>query len=214
MLDKVRTPPIPYVLGGRSAKGTDCINLIGWCMTELGGRAVSRGSNKAWREDMVWTSTLKEAKEQGRLVPGTLLFIDYGGGAMDHCGLYIGDAKAEVIHASSSRAGVYPSTLKNGWTHVAWLKGVEYSVIAGDMPISPVEPGLGQAVVATKDTGLRLRKDASTKGAPVCEMPKGAVVDVLDVSNGWANVRYTAMNGMPHIGWCSADFLRFGQGVT
>jgi len=144
ILGKVRSPAIPYRLGGRSDNGTDCINLIGWAMQELGGQDVPRGSNEAWNKSMTWRGTLAEAKRLGKLVPGTILYIDYmkppGGsngtpGKMDHAAVYIGpghgiktpDGKAgDVVHASASRGGVYPSTQANGYTHAAWLNGVDY----------------------------------------------------------------------------------------
>ena len=240
IVSKVRTPAIPYVLGGRSDKGTDCINLIGWCMDELGGCPVSRGSNKAWREDMAWTGTLAEAVAQGKLVPGALLYIDYGDGAMDHAGIYVGDGyglttpdgkRGDVVHASSSRKGVYPSTLKNGWTHVAWLKGVEYGGFAGTggsdndvgdwgnrdnandigQPTAKTEPRPGQAKVVTRDgDGLNLRKQPDKKAAGIKLMPDDTIVDVIQVWGGWAEVRYVHWDGVPHKGWCHADYLRFG----
>ena len=244
VVSKVRTPAIPYVLGGRSDKGTDCINLIGWCMDELGGRKVSRGSNKAWREDMDWTGTLKEAESQGKLIPGALLYMDYGNGAMDHAGVFVGDGyrlvtpdgkPGTVVHASSSRQGVYPSTIKNGWTHVAWLKGVEYGsedtvsagadhrdafgdvgaggTVGAALPV--VEPGEGEAKVITTTSGLNLRKQPDVKSAPIKEMPIGTIVKVLGVADDWANVRWDVKPGLWHIGWCrigqdGVDYLRFG----
>jgi len=160
ILGKVRSPAIPYRLGGRSDSGTDCINLIGWAMKELGGQDVPRGSNEAWNKSMAWKGTLAEAKKQGKLVPGTILYIDYqkppGGsngtpGKMDHAAVYVGsghgiktpDGKAgDVVHASASRGGVYPSTLANGYTHAAWLAGVDYTGADTLSNQSPSQSGL------------------------------------------------------------------------
>ncbi|GHU65218.1 hypothetical protein FACS1894184_00590 [Clostridia bacterium] len=139
VVEKVRTPAIPYVLGGRSNAGTDCINLVGWCVQELGGSKtdVPKGSNTAWRTVMSETWTLKEAQRAGKLVPGALVYIrdtptaQWPDGDYGHVGVYVGrqagwDADRVIVHASASRQGVYPSTLKNAWTHVAWLKCVSY----------------------------------------------------------------------------------------
>jgi len=160
IVGKVRTPAIPYVLGGRSDKGTDCINLIAWVMGELGGRQVPRGSNDAWRNSMAWTGTLAEASAKGRLMPGAILYIDYhkppggsGGtpGAMDHAGVYVGGGyglktpdgrPGTVVHASQSRGGVYPSTLQNAWTHAAWLQGVAYEVKSEELQVKSGGTGL------------------------------------------------------------------------
>ena len=252
VVSKVRTPMIPYVLGGRSDKGTDCINLVAWCMNELGGRAVSRGSNTAWREDMANTWELPFAKKSGLLLPGTLLFIadpptakwpdgDYG-----HAGVFVGDGYrlktpdgklGNVVHASASRGGVYPSTLQNGWTHAAWLEGVDYgNTIGAGSDTSPdnrngsgdvgaggasgiasptMEPGPDEAKVITTSSGLNLRKFPDAKSAPIKEMPKGTIVKVLGIADGWAQVRWDVAPGLWHIGWCriekdGVDYLSFG----
>jgi len=239
IVSKVRTPAIPYVLGGRSDRGTDCINLIAWAMKELGGQQVPRSSNDAWQSNMAWTGTLAEASALGRLVPGALLYIDYrkppggsGGtpGAMDHAGVYVGESfglktpdnrPGTVVHASQSRGGVYPSTLQNAWTHAAWLRGVAYNgkwkVENGELgpggSLSALGPG--QAQVITTTSGLYLREEPHTRGRRIKEMPIGAIVDVVRVENGWAYVHWRVRPGLHHAGWCrigenGADYLAFG----
>jgi len=157
-------------------------------------------------------------------------------GKMDHVGIYVGPVKGlltpdgkqgDVVHASQSRGMVCASTLLNAWTHGAWLKGVDYDAIDTGVPSNPgavapdhpdttapapapLEPGPGQAKVNTTTSGLRLRKQPSTSGAVIKEMPAGAIIDVLDTKNGWALVYYVARDGTPHQGWCSADYLQFG----
>ncbi|GHU69518.1 hypothetical protein FACS1894184_13680 [Clostridia bacterium] len=150
-VEKVRTPPIPYALGGRSDAGTDCINLVGWCVQELGGRKedIPKGSNTAWRTVMQGQWTLQEAKKQGKLIPGALVYIkdapseQWPDGDFAHVGVYVGkqngwSAGQVIVHASASRNGVYPSTIKNAWTHVAWLKCVDYTK-QGDVRDSVVD---------------------------------------------------------------------------
>jgi len=237
---KVRTPAIPYVLGGRSDKGTDCINLIAWVMKELGGQQVPRSSNDAWRNNMAWTGTLSEASAKGRLAPGAILYIDYhkppGGsdgtpGAMDHAGVYVGDGfglktpdnrPGTVVHASLSRGGVYPSTLQNAWTHAAWLRGVEYGngelkIENGEWRIRGAASGLsaGQARVITTTSGLYLREEPHTRGRRIKEMPIGAVVEMVRVEGGWAYVHWNVRPGLHHAGWCcigenGVAYLAFG----
>lgn len=236
--DKVRVPAIPYVLGGQNEQGTDCINLIRWGLKELTGVKYERGSNAAWQKDGSWHGTLAQAKKLGYLVPGAVLYIDYGkptggsegtAGKMDHAGVYVGSLyglknpegkKADVVHASESRGGVYGSTLKNGWTHVMLHKGVDYLGLdayqgdsgQGDTAPSEGEGGEvplqeGQARVVTGKGGLRLRK---VPGGPViCEMPSGSIVQVEGITNGWAQVRYVGRSGMLHKGYCSVDYLEF-----
>jgi len=238
IVSKVRTPAIPYVLGGRSDRGTDCINLIAWVMKELGGQQVPRSSNDAWRNNMAWTGALAEASANGRLVPGALLYIDYhkppgasGGtpGAMDHAGVYVGNGyglktpdgrPGTVVHASLSRGGVYPSTLQNAWTHAAWLRGVAYGsgewrVENGELGRTFSALGPGQAQVITTTSGLLLREEPHTRGGRIKEMPIGAIVDVVRVEGDWAYVHWNVRPGLYHAGWCciranGVEYLIFG----
>ena len=237
-------PPIPYRIGGRSpSDALDCSTMIMWLLEQCGGKNLRATSNRLWSEHAAWRGTLADAQREGKLVPGALVLIDAekGGpngtpGRMIHAGLFVG-GKIEIVHASQSRGGVYPSTLKNAWTHVMWLKGVDYSgssVLpgvppagtippAGFAPPATVEPGPGQAKVVTTTSGLRLRKLPSTSAAVIKEMPIGAVVDVLygmtvehRVAMGnWVTVRYVDSRGTPHEGWCCAGmdgvpYLQFG----
>jgi len=209
ILGKVRTPAIPYKLGGRGDSGTDCINLIGWAMQELGGQDVPHGSNEAWNKNMAWRGTLAEAKQQGKLVPGTILYIDYaatpGGsdgtpGKMDHAAVYVGsghgiktpDGKAgDVVHASASRGGVYPSTLANGYTHAAWLAGVDYSGASTSSIQSPsqsvLQPESALVQNIATDFGARIHKlifvnNACYKTGKTI-MPKGIFVHSTGANN-------------------------------
>ena len=203
ILGKVRSPAIPYKLGGRSDKGTDCINLIGWAMQELGGRDVPRGSNETWNKGMAWRGTLSEAKRLGKLVPGTILYIDYakpaGGsdgtpGKMDHAAVYVGpghgiktpDGKAgDVVHASASRGGVYPSTLANAYTHAAWLTGVDYGTT--DVTEPSIQSPSQSALQSQAKTGPRLHKlifvnnECYKAGKTI--VPKGLMVHSTGANN-------------------------------
>ena len=232
-VDKVRTPAIPYHLGWQSEQGTDCINLIGWGLKELGGRALQRSTNLALQKDVERIARLDSAEGKAMLVPGALLFIvNEPDGRTEHAGIYVGNIpgmktpdgkQGNVVHASASRGGVYPSTLQNAWTHVWWAKGVDYTgnqttptipeAPAPTAPTVPREPGEGQAIVTA--SSLRLRKNPSSTGAVIVSMPEGNIVPVLEERNGWARVRYVK-GGTTHIGWASVEFLRFGaeQGET
>lgn len=228
--EKVRTPAIPYVLGGRSEKGTDCINLVGWCVQELGGRRddIPKGSNSAWKTSMQATWTLQEAQRQNKLIPGALVYIcdaptskwpdgDYG-----HVGVYVGRqaswaADQVIVHASASRSGVYPSTLKNAWTHVAWLKCVAYDKASGggSIPLTDggssaeaaVKPGEGDAVmsiarVATSGSALNIRKNPSTNGMKLGTIPNGTLIEVIQSQGDWIRTRFSAIEG-----WVSTQYL-------
>jgi hypothetical protein len=181
VLSKVRTPAIPYVEGRRSDRGTDCINLVGWCMDELGGAKVERGSNSAFRANVQGWRELAEAKRLGMLKPGALVFLvradttgKWPDGDYYHVGVYVGDvpglktpdgAKADVVHASQSREGVYPSSLQINWAKcvVAWLKGVDYD--AGAVTVVPRGPGDNPADIRGPGIGVGVPADI-TEAAP------------------------------------------------
>ncbi|GHU77539.1 hypothetical protein AGMMS49992_25730 [Clostridia bacterium] len=246
---KVRTPPIPYLLGGRSDRGTDCINMIGWCVQELGGRKedIPRGSNTAWRQSMQWTGTLQEARMQGRLVPGALVYIkaapsaQWPDGDYEHVGVYVGNqpgwAKDQVIvHASYSRDGVFPSTLKNAWTHAAWLKCVDYTgkggavgmqsvegepaAVAG-VTVSSVESSAPQDVMisapqavvfpkrgqVTAGGGLRMRKTPKTNGEYMLMIPAGSIIDITAAVDGWYQTHWANASGQTFTGWVSSEYV-------
>ena len=129
---------IPYMLGRETldGKGADCQGLIEAVIRALGGEISYRGSNDMFRNACSYVGTLDQAKREGRLVPGAVLFIvkndggqppQYkdGQGNASHVGWYTG-GRYEVVHASSSKGKVASSTLKNAWTHVGWLKAVDY----------------------------------------------------------------------------------------
>jgi len=129
---------IPYMLGKESldGRGADCQGLVEAVVRALGGTISYRGSNDMFRNACTYVATLDEARKEGRLVPGAILFIvrldggeppQYkdGKGNASHVGWYTG-GRYEVVHASSSRGKVAASTLKNAWTHVGWLKSVDY----------------------------------------------------------------------------------------
>jgi hypothetical protein len=222
---KVRTPPVPYALGGRSDRGTDCINLVGWCAQELGGKPddVPRGSNTAWRSVMEWTGTLDEARRTGKLIPGALVYIcdaptaQWPDGDYGHAGVYVGPqpgwTKDQVIaHAPASRGGVFPSTLKNAWTHAAWLKCVDYADRASSAkpaappvksaepvapptePVEPAEPPSTPArptrVVISASGDVNMRKTPSRSGFYMGRIPTGETVEVVGFRAGWYRVRY------------------------
>lgn len=138
-MDELDGDFIPYILGKETldGDGADCQGLIEAIVRALGGRLSYRGSNDMFRNACSYVGTLTQARKDGRLVPGAVLFIvrQDGGeppqykdkkGNASHIGWYTG-GRYEVVHASSSRGKVATSTLKNAWTHVGWLKAVDYS---------------------------------------------------------------------------------------
>jgi len=174
-MDELDGDFIPYILGKETldGDGADCQGLIEAIVRALGGRLSYRGSNDMFRNACSYVGTLSQARKDGRLVPGAVLFIvrQDGGeppqykdkkGNASHVGWYTG-GRYEVVHASSSRGKVAASTLKNAWTHVGWLKALDYSnrnnnTTIKEEPMSNQGPILSQGdhgeAVATLQSGL------------------------------------------------------------
>ncbi len=128
-----RQPTVSY-------KQMDCQAFLEHCINENGSPKINyRGSNDMFRNALNWVGTLKEAETLGYLQPGVWVFIrDFDGkepqrykkdglGNAHHVGMYTKKPGIEVVHSSASRGGVYPSTLKNGWTHVGIPKDVIFT---------------------------------------------------------------------------------------
>ena len=186
-MDELDGDFIPYILGKETldGDGADCQGLIEAIVRALGGRLSYRGSNDMFRNACSYVSTLSQARKDGHLVPGAVLFIvrQDGGeppqykdkkGNASHVGWYTG-GRYEVVHASSSRGKVAASTLKNAWTHVGWLKAVDYSNNNITTPIKE-EPmsnqgttlsqgSRGEAVVALQSDLISLGYDLGKYGA-------------------------------------------------
>ena len=116
-----------------------CDKFVRNSYERAGGGKMTRwaGSNDMYRNALSCLYPLDMAKGQGILVPGAVLFIVKPGynpkykddlGDAEHIGILTLSPHAEVMHSSASRGGVYPSTLKNAWTHAGLLKEVSYGV--------------------------------------------------------------------------------------
>jgi hypothetical protein len=208
---------IPYVLGGESpAHGMDCEGLVQWCVRTAGGESDYSGSNDMWRHDVEWSGTIEQAQSQGKLLPGSALFVVFqngkeppkyqgdGYGNAQHCGVYCGAPNAECVSASSVKMMVGTTTLQQGWTHAAWLKQVDYSPSTTTVPTPPVPYS---AKVVTQNGGrLNLRR------APTMEVdnrvgyaPNGATLEVIDDAGtpDWSRVQYQGITA-----WAKSEFLQ------
>ena len=125
----------------------DCQALIEQAVRNVGGQMDYRGSNDMAR-NAAWLGTLENARAEGKLAPGALLFIHEddesglparyqgdGFGDFSHVGMYVGEnaltdtdkngqrRECDVVHSSQSMGRVCGSTLQkyalaNNWPAV------------------------------------------------------------------------------------------------
>lgn len=200
-----RVPPIFYT-------EEDCQGFVEQTIRRAGGQVKDwRGSNDMFRNACSYIAPLAQAKREGRLVPGAVLFIlKKDGGEPDrykadglgnasHIGWYTG-GRHEVVHSSASKGKVLPSTLKNAWTHVGWMKEVDYTEYTGgwniDAELKPIDYNrevqivLYEAVVNTGDETLNIRSEPRTANNNVKYKERGgSTVRVLEIINDtWAKI--------------------------
>jgi len=205
--------------GTNDSRGIDCSGA--WVRVyQRYGKTIYHGSNSQYR---------LHCQQKGALEASTPLRVGMavfkrrfdgqepaqyrsdGLGNLYHVGCLTGVSPVRVVHATTPVAKVDAGI--GAWTHWGLMTEVEYGaappVTVTPTPIPAPAPKPGQAIVNTQQTGLRLRKQPSLSGAPICEMPKGSILTVIDSVTGWTKVRYTGASGMLHIGWCSTEYLRF-----
>lgn len=201
-----RNPPILYA-------EEDCQAFVENTVKRAGGDMGDyRGSNDMYRNACDKIMTLEDARIEGVIMPGTVLFIvEQDGGEPDrykadgkgnasHIGIYTG-GQYEVVHSSSSRGGVVGSTLKNGWTHVGWLTAVDY--LNEDTPTQMAE------VVAVSGKSVRMRVRPDRGAVANANVPVGAVVKVLQQQPDWWQISHGSKTG-----WMMREFLRLIDGVV
>jgi hypothetical protein len=220
-----QSPPIPYVWGKESATQQDCQGHVEYCVRANGGTMSYAGSNDMLRNACSWVGTLAEARAQGKLIPGALLFqVKQGGdypakyhadskGNAQHVGLYIGDADIEITHASSSAGRVTTSTFKSTWTHVGLAKAIDYSDVLGqaaqlDAGI-PASENAVLGIIATQKDPLNMRATPGT-GAVVCKIPRKAQVVIAESATVagvlWGRTTWT-QGGILYNGWVCMDYV-------
>ena len=183
------------------------------------------GSNDMFRNACVGLWSLNEAIALGKLIPGALLFIHAfdngepisykgdGKGNASHVGIYCGEPDVEVAHSSYSRGGVFPSMLKNAWTHVGWAREIDYGSAATDSsasheevdeatesgnqagvlsyPIIPDSPTLSYVKVLTPDSnGVKIREAPDPEAIYKYKAPNGTVLLALGTKGNYYKVYY------------------------
>ena len=172
----------------------DCQGFVEEMVRRAGGNMDYAGSN-AMARAVTWLGTLANAKADGKLVKGSLLFIheeteaglpaQYRGdglGDFSHVGIYVGEKAlydtdkngnkrlCNVVHSGKTLYRVAGSTLQNGWTHVGWMPEIDYGV--------EVQPGVSiGAEIATSDAESAKAETAGLRYA-IVTAPSGSTVNM------------------------------------
>ncbi len=102
----------PYVYGGSSKQGTDCSGFAVTVMRSVYGKELPRSSDEQ--------SGVVKRKYERKLEEGDLVFFSFGGGKIDHVGIYLQNGK--FVHASTKK-GVIISNLKDDWYYKSFKRG-------------------------------------------------------------------------------------------
>ena len=197
---------------GRSLIGTpyselDCINFIKKIIRSAPGGVpdyTTAGTNSLWDSyDMAAKYKDLTYRQEGLdcAFAGMLAF-KRSGTNVHHVGLVTGEGT--VLHSSSALGAVAETNLYNAqWDLLAKHRYISVGEIGGDEPMTNTNDVLYRAIVVTEKDPLRVRKFPQT-GEIVGHVPRGAVVDVLDVSNiNWPCIRFNELQG-----YASAEYLQ------
>ena len=101
-MDEADGDIIPYAIGKETlgGEGADCQGILEAVIRAWGGEMSYRGSNDMFRNACSYVDTLNQAKKEGRLVPGTVLFIVLNDGGEPP---QYRDGKGNASHAINSR---------------------------------------------------------------------------------------------------------------
>ncbi|MDD6076829.1 MAG: SH3 domain-containing protein, partial [Clostridiales bacterium] len=173
-----------YEWGAAREGCVDCSGAFVYAFKALGGPAIAHGSNTIARRHCGAMVSASEAK------PGYAVFRWREDGEPER---YENDGKDDfyhiglmgrsgtVLNAKSTAAGFVESPLA-GWTYAAPLLAVDYDETKGEDTLPEYTEVLYRAKVVTQNDPLNLREQPNTSSRKIGELPRGAVVDVLDTS--------------------------------
>lgn len=177
---------IPYVFGHETITSADCQGFIEAVVRKLKGSMGFRGSNDMFRNAVNFVVPIKQAKEQGIMKPGGLLFVvkNDGGeipwgykdglGNAAHVGFYTG-LKYFSVHSSSVAddvvgtdethkglglvGSIYPQQKQSEWTHYGEAKAIDYTENSKPVDsVPPVDGSLNNVLLALESALAGLKK--------------------------------------------------------
>ena len=215
-----------YTYGAARQGNVDCSGAFVWAYKQF-GKSIYHGSNRMARVEVEKLIPIGQAAP----VPGMAAFkrrapgdsayalpdeykpggAQYTGDVNDyyHVGLIAPDT-AQVLNARSAASGFVQSPITQGWSHIAYLKQVDYAAAGDDTPAVPAPPTSQTATVwaangkPVKMRNLPLADDNRTVWDWV---PLGATVTVRAPSaDGWVPITYHGKNG-----YMMYRFLRYAD---
>lgn len=216
-----------YVWGSAKRGEADCAGAFAWAYRQH-GHSIYHGSNRIAREEIERLCPVGSV----RVVPGMAAFkrripgdkgyslpssyqpggSHFNGDLNDyyHIGL-VDEDTARVLNAQSASTGFVASPISQNWSHVGYLRQVDYGADA-QMDIPEAEPA-GQAemtssrtavTVASSGGTVNLRAAAQLSAKLVDRIPLGETVTLRGPElSGWYPVRWGKKEG-----YVMADYLR------
>ena len=205
-----------WTYGADTRRGNvDCSGAFVWAYTQQ-GHYIYHGSNRMARVEIEQLIPIGKAV----IVPGMAAFKhrkpgenyyslpsayqpggrEYNGDLNDyyHVGL-VDEDTSRVLNAQGEATGFVSSPIKQNWTHVGYLKQVDYGERGNDMSEMTTA-----TVWAEKGSTVNMR--SKPDGDLVERVPVGATVTVSGHQDGWSRIAYNGLTG-----WMQDKYLHTGD---
>lgn len=192
-----------YIWGSAKKGCVDCSGAFVYAYKTLKNLKIYHGSNSIARNYVGELQPISNAKAgwaafKWKKNGAPSKYTDSKGnfyhiGLVDNTGKY-------VLNAKSTSDGFSKDPI-DSWHYVAPLKAVDYTEVNTNTTTEVEDAAvLRQAIVNTKSGSLNFRN--APNGTKIGTIPKGAIVDVLNDSGEWWNIRYNSK-----IGYASKYYL-------
>ena len=193
---------------------TDCSGLLRWALRQLGLDIVHHARYQYTNACANKGTLVNGQRSDGKpILPGTAVFLKGNKPHIHHVGVYVGSGIC--VEAKGARYGVVTSKLDH-WDYWGELQMVDYTgaaALEGTMEIPELGDGVSElpassqmrAVVNNPRNYLNLRAKPDSSSARLAQMPRGAVVEVIEgpgTDAEWWQMRFAG-----RIGWAFAQYL-------